>query len=369
MTALEVLGAEREDVLERDALDRGVAAEVPGHELLAEPVDAGGHGRVRGEDGRRADRLERGGEGQPLALDELADALDGEEAGVALVAVVDLRGRPAGDARVEPHGAHAAHAEQELLLEAVLGRAAVQAVGDLALALVVVRDVRVQQEQRHATDLSDPHLGAQHAAAGQGQLDAGGGAVRLAQERQRQVVRVDERVGLVLPALAGQRLLEVAGAVQQPDADDRHAEVGRGLQVVAGEDAEAARVLGQHVGDAVLGGEVGDRRRLVLGPLVLEPLRLREVGREVGAEVGHAGDEVRVDGELLEPGAAERAEQGDRVAADGRPELRVEGLEQRARRLVPAPPEVGGELVERGKRVGQDGADRETADGSHRWRA
>ena len=93
-----------------------------------------------------------------------------------------------------------------------------------------------------------------------------GRAVRLAQQRQRQPVGVEDRVGLLLPAVAGERLAEVAGLVEQPDADDRHAEVGRGLEVVTGEDAEAAGVLRQHRGDAELGGEVGDGPRARSSP-------------------------------------------------------------------------------------------------------
>ena len=69
-------------------------------------------------------------------------------------------------------------------------------------------------------------------------------AVGLAEQLHRQAVRVQRRVVLQLPAVGGQALREVAGAVQQPDADQRDAEVGGGLEVVTGEDAEAAGVLG-----------------------------------------------------------------------------------------------------------------------------
>ncbi len=52
--------------------------------------------------------------------------------------------------------------------------------------------------------------------------------------------------------------MEVALGVQQPDADEGDAEVGGRLQVIAGEHAEPARVLRERLGDAELGGEVGD---------------------------------------------------------------------------------------------------------------
>ena len=57
--------------------------------------------------------------------------------------------------------------------------------------------------------------------------------------------------------------VEVAAAVEQADADERHAELGRRLQVVAGEDAEAAAVDRQRLLDPELHREVGDADALV----------------------------------------------------------------------------------------------------------
>ena len=53
-----------------------------------------------------------------LALDELADALDAEEAGVALVGVEHLRRRHAGRRAISADRPHAADAEQQFLLAA-----------------------------------------------------------------------------------------------------------------------------------------------------------------------------------------------------------------------------------------------------------
>ena len=75
---------------------------------------------------------------------------------------------------------------------------------------------------------------------------------------RRQVV-----VGVVvlLVAVGVDRLAEVALAVEQPDADERQGHVAGRLHVVAGEDAEAARVDAERLVEAVLGAEVGDRAR------------------------------------------------------------------------------------------------------------
>ena len=89
----------------------------------------------------------------------VAHALDAEEAGVALVHVEDRGLDAAGRERLD-----AADAEQDLLAQAVLAVAAVEAVGDGALGRRVVRHVRVEQEQRHAPDVDAPDRGVQRRA-------------------------------------------------------------------------------------------------------------------------------------------------------------------------------------------------------------
>ena len=98
---------------------------------------------------------------RPCACDELADALEAEEAGVALVGVEHLGLGGAGDAAERAQRAHAADAEQQLLLEAVLAAAAVQPVGDVALGRGRSPRRRSRAEQRHAADVGAPHVRAQ----------------------------------------------------------------------------------------------------------------------------------------------------------------------------------------------------------------
>ena len=93
VAALVVLGAEGQHVLDGYAGRRAGLAEVLLDQLAREPVDAGRHGRVGGEDGAGPGDLERGVEvelGPPSADGELADPLEAEEAGVALVGVEHL---------------------------------------------------------------------------------------------------------------------------------------------------------------------------------------------------------------------------------------------------------------------------------------
>ena len=78
---------------------------------------------------------------------------------------------------------HSADAQQHLLQQPVLAAAAVEPVGDLAFAEVVLLDVRVEQQQRYPADLGQPDAGVQRPAAGQGEGDPGGGAVGLLSAR------------------------------------------------------------------------------------------------------------------------------------------------------------------------------------------
>ena len=61
--------------------------------------------------------------------------------------------RPSGLERV-----HAADAEHDLLADAELLVAAVERAGDRAVVGRVLREVRVEQEERHAADLHLPEL-------------------------------------------------------------------------------------------------------------------------------------------------------------------------------------------------------------------
>ena len=192
--------------------------------------------------------------------DELRHPLEALETGVALVRVVHVGRRAAGEGAERADGAHAADAEQQLLQQAVLAAAAVEAVGDAAHLLGVRRRLGVEEQQRDAPDVGDPHAGVQLPVARQVERDLDGGAVAVAQQGQAEAVGVEQRVGLALPAVVADRLAEVAGAVEEADAGERHAQVGRALEVVAREDAEAARVLGERAVDAELGREVGDAR-------------------------------------------------------------------------------------------------------------
>jgi hypothetical protein len=360
------LRAQREHPVDGQRRVAGRPAEVLLDQGAGEPVDAGRHRGVRGEHRARPAHLDRLVEAQPR-LRVLADPLQAEEAGVALVGVEDLRLRMAGQRAERPHRPHSPHSQQQLLPEPVLAPATVEPVGDLPQGGLVLLHVGVEQQQRHPAHLGQPDLRGQHPALGQRDGDPDRRPAVLPQQRQRQPVRVGPRVMLLLPAFRGQRLAEVAVPVQQPHPDQRHAQVARGLEMVTGQNAEPAGVLGEGAGDAVLRREVGDRRRgageLLRAALV--PARPGQVPLQLAGCLTEPREVARVGGELGQVLGRHLAEQGGRVPARLGPAGRIDRGEQLAGGGVPGPAEVQHQPAQRGERLRQRGPDNEVADGSH----
>ena len=244
--------AELEKLLPVEACVSSERADVPEDELLVEHLVAGRHRRVGGEDRREPDLLERLVGLQPL-LDEGADALDLQEGGVAFVQVE--HGRLDSERRER---ADAADAEQQLLADPVLPVAAVERIG---------QPVDLEQIERDGADFLAPDRGFDRLA---GEVDRHRDG--LAGDADR--LRIDRLVVLGLASFGIDPLPEVAAAVEQADADERHPELRRGLEVVAGEDAEAARVDRQPLVQAELHAEVGDEQlALVASVRALPPGR------------------------------------------------------------------------------------------------
>ena len=250
-----MLAAEAHEVFVRDAELVAQRSEVLFDEVGAEAVVAGGDGRVGGEDDFAGNLAGGGVEVEAFFFHAGADGFEDGEAAVAFVEMENA-GRDA-------HGlerAEAADAEQQLLADAGAGVAAVEARGGLAVFRGVAGDVGVEQEEIAAADLDLPDLGANGSAAGV-DFDHDGLAVEPDGGLHGELVDVGLEVLFLLPALFVEVLQEVALAVEEADADEGNVEIGGALDVVAGEDAEAAGVDGQRLVDAELRGEVGDRAR------------------------------------------------------------------------------------------------------------
>ena len=239
----------------------------------------------------------------------------------------------------DSHGSqrsNTADAQDNLLPQPLVGLGHVQAIGDRARLGRIAWEVGVEQEQRHAPDLGLPHRDF-HVGAADGGLDLD--AFHLL---HRQVGALVLRIDLDLPGLGVDVLASESLLVEKADGDERQADVARGLQVVAGEDAEAARVDGQAFGDAELEREVPDDH----GRVRVEEWRVAVV---VLAERGFRFVERFVDvvtlQRFLDAFIAQLAEQEHWILTRLLPSLGVDCAKEILDRRLPRPEKVVCEFV------------------------
>ncbi len=326
--------AEAEETLAIDGQRLAQWSEVLFDERRAEPIVSGWHRRVRREDDLRGDAPQCLPRVDAFDDHALADEFERGEGAVALVQVEDARRDTKRRQRAD-----AADAKQQLLTDADAIVAAVQARGELAILGLVAFDVRVEQQQGIAADRELPH------ARGDGsspRLHRHGDWNAVAQRRpHRQRSVVDVEVVLVLPAVAVQPLPEISLVVIEPDADERNAEVRGALDVIAGKNAEAARVNGERLVDAELGGEVRDRPRPEHPGMTRAPGVLGvEVLLQTAIGVVDAAVQRQLRRPLLEPVDWNLLQQRDRVVVERAPQDGIELAEEAGGVGIPTPPQV-----------------------------
>ena len=343
-----VRAAEADDLGGRDAERARDVAERVLDLVRRVGVVAGRDRRVGGEDRAPAGDLQRGRQ-RAVAAVLAPRELERHERRVALVEV--------HDAGLDPHRlerADAADAEQQVLREPRVLVADVEAAGDPARGLGVLRPVRVEQVQRHAADVRAPDL-AHDLDVADRDGDRDRRAVVGAHQRGGHAVRVGVDPVLVLPAAGVDPLAEVAVAVEQADRGQRPGAVGGLLEDVAGERAEAARVDRERDVEAVLGAEVRDRavrggRALVVGA--------REVGADALLERAGAFQQRLVLGGGDEPVGGGLLQQLHRVLGDALPAVGVDGAVHVRAVGVPGPAVVVGETGEDAQRLRETGGER-----------
>ena len=237
----------------RDAEGVAQRPEMFVYQVGRESVVARRHRRMGGEDGAPAYLPGRGLEVDALPLDAPAHRFEHRERAVPLVEVEDAGHDAQRMQRLQP-----ADAEQQLLPNAHADVAPVEPRRQGAVLRRVPLDVRVEQQERPPPHGRLPYPRAQGSGAGRDHRHDRL-AVRPDRRLQWQLGEVYLRVVLLLPAGGVEPLPEIALAIEQADADERDAQVGGALDVVAGQHAEAARVDRQRLVDAELRGEVGDR--------------------------------------------------------------------------------------------------------------
>src|SRR5207249_353669 len=123
----------------------------------------------------------------------------------------------------------------------------------------ILRNIGVEQVQVEAAYLETPNLDPD-LAGGQTHRYLQIGAGRIAHRLDGQGKEIVGRIPLLLPAVRIQILPEVASLVEQSDTDQRNGAIAGGLQMVPGENPQAAGIDWQALGEAVLRRKVGDER-------------------------------------------------------------------------------------------------------------
>ncbi len=213
--------------------------------------------------------------------------------------------------------------------------------------------VGVEQEEVRTAHLALPDA-CRKGAAREGDLDGHPVVLRVADGGDGELLEILGLVGRLLRAVGRQTLGEVTVAVEQTHGDHRNVLVRSLLQVVAGQNAQTARVDLQRRVQTVLHREVGDGRDLRIG------LFIHVCGELAVHGVKHR-QEALVVLQFVQAVHREPVEQGDRIAVHLVPEFVVDIFEQIAGAGRPTPPEVARELLQRAQAGRQALLDHQTA--------
>jgi hypothetical protein len=166
-------------------------------------------------------------------------------------------------------------------------------------------------------------------------------AVVAAHEFERHSVEIVTGVVLLLPAIGGEELAEVAAAVEESDADEGDSEVAGGLEVVTGEDAEATGIDGETLVEPEFSAEVGDAAVFALGGEgAVEPGGGFDVLLQVFAADVEFGEEDFVFDEVLLALGREPVDEFDGVVFELFPEFSIDFAEKGLGVVIPSPAEV-----------------------------
>ena len=161
---------------------------------------------------------------------------------------------------------------------------------------------------------------------------------------QRQICDVEGFHHVLLPQVDVQHLACVALVEEQAHAHQGYAQVRCRLQVIPGQDAQAAGIDGKRFVDAEFHAEVGDGRERM--PLRGEPPGGDGVGTpELSKRAIHPGRYI-VCRPLLDPFGFDLLEHGYRVLVGLLVKIHIEIPEDRPHLGFPGPPQVLGELLQ-----------------------
>ena len=146
---------------------------------------------------------------------------------------------------------------------------------------------------------------------------------------------------LLLPAIAIQALAEIALAIKQADANQRDVQIGRALDVVAREHAQAARINRERLVQAELGREICHRTRPQSAGVSCAP---GTIGSQIFllAAIGviNAAVQHQFSGAAFQLRERNLRQQRDGIVVQFAETHRIQIAEQAGGIVVPAPPQV-----------------------------
>ena len=252
-----------------------------------------------------------------------------------------------------PQRAHAAHAQQDLLRNAHFQVIAVQARGQLAVAVVILIQVGVQQVQQHPPHAYLPDA-REHAAARQLHRDGHRFALRILHGQDRHLIEIEDEVARFLPAVFGDVLGKIALVIDETNSHQGNAQVTGFLQMIAGQHAQAASVHRQRFVQAKLERKVGHLlvAHLREGRRIPGILRV-QIGVKVFDDAVVKFEVIAVIGNRVQQRTFHLLQECDRVVIQRIPERLVDLRKQHLRFRVPHPPQVIGQLAQPVDAAGQ----------------
>src|SRR5208283_2121935 len=162
-----------------------------------------------------------------------------------------------------------------------------------------------------------------------------------------QVVDIDFEVLFALPAVAIQALTEISLAIKQAHGNQRDAQIGGALNVIAGQNSKSTGVDGKRLVDSEFGGKIRDgtgpqhsrvaRSPGALGFFVLAQAAIGIVDAAMQGEL--AGARLQSFERIL-------IQQRDRTVIELTPAQGVDFAKQPGRIVIPAPPQITGQRPE-----------------------
>ena len=212
-----------------------MTAEIFFDQRKREDVGSGGKWSVRRENRSAAYFGDRVFERRSL-LDQHARSFQKRESRMAFV---DMH-RGGLDAQ-RPQHVHTADAQHDFLAQALLGVGRVQTMGNRAIPGLIGIELGIEQINRNPADVRSPN---EHV---DGRVEKRHTnlqrlVVLVAHQRDRIVRPVQHRFVVFLPAIVANSLRQVAPRINQPHRHDRNRQVAALLDVIAGQDPQAARI-------------------------------------------------------------------------------------------------------------------------------